>query len=232
MLKAIGELKLTNLGKNANKSLVSKGELSRKCSNAIYRMRDLVMSIIALILLSPVILVVSLAIYITSGRPILFCQKRPGKDGRLFFVYKFRTMCNGAENILKKDRELYRKYLENNCKLKPEDDPRIGKLGLFLRKSSMDELPQLLNVIKGDMSIVGPRPVLPEQVEQYGEDVNEFLSVRPGITGLWQVMGRSEIPYPERKYIDLAYIRNRTLLLDFKIILKTFKAVFAMKGAY
>lgn len=193
---------------------------------------DIFFGAIALIQLSPVFLVISLALYITSGRPIFFRQKRPGKGGELFGIYKFRTMRKDSEAVLKRDPKLYSKYIQSNCKIEAEEDPRITKIGCFLRRWSLDEMPQFINVIKGDMSIIGPRPVLPEQLEEYGDDVEEFLSVRPGITGLWQVTGRSEISYPERKYIDLAYIRNKSIKLDLKIFLKTIKVVLAGKGAY
>jgi len=198
----------------------------------IKRFYDLCFSLITLIILSPILLLISLMILIPSGWPILFCQNRPGKDGKLFKIYKFRTMKKNAEEILKKDKELYRKYIENDCKLKPEDDPRIIKMGLLLRRSSLDEIPQIFNVIKGDMSIVGPRPVLPEQIVEYGEHTDEFLSVKPGMTGLWQVVGRSKISYPERKYLDLLYIRNKSIPLDFKILLRTVKAIYIKEGAH
>ena len=196
------------------------------------RIRDLCFGLIALVQLSPVFLGVALVVYISSGRPIFFCQKRPGRHGKLFPMYKFRTMRKNAEGALKDSPELYRKYMENNCKIKAEEDPRITRVGRFLRRWSLDEIPQFLNVVKGDMSIVGPRPVLPEQLKEYSDDVEEFLSVKPGITGLWQVTGRSEIPYPERKYIDLAYIWNRSVYLDLKILLRTIKVVSAGTGAY
>lgn len=198
----------------------------------ITRGRDLFFGIIALIQLSPIILAVSLAVYITSGRPIFFCQERWGKHGMLFRMYKFRTMRKDAEIVLKSNPKLYRKYIQNDCKIKAEEDPRVTKIGCFLRRWSLDEIPQFINVVKGDMSLIGPRPVLPEQLKEYGNDVEEFLSVRPGVTGLWQVTGRSQVQYPERKYIDLAYIRNRSIRSDLRIFLKTIKTVLAGTGAY
>lgn len=196
------------------------------------RARDMCFGAIALIQLLPVIIVVSLAVYITAGRPIFFCQKRLGKCGRLFVMYKFRTMRKDAEEVLRNDPELYRKYVANDYKLAAEEDPRITKLGCFLRRSTLDEIPQFLNVVIGNMSLVGPRPIVPAEIERYGEDAEEFLSVKPGITGLWQVAGRSTVSYPDRKYIDLAYIQNRSLYLDLKILLKTIKAVFVRRGAH
>ncbi len=196
------------------------------------RWRDLFFGAIALIQLSPVILTVSLLVYITSGRPILFRQKRLGEGGKLFTIYKFRTMRKDAEETLRNDPELYRRYVQNGYKLPVEEDPRITRLGYFLRRSTLDEIPQFLNIIKGDMSLVGPRPIVPAEIERYDGDAEEFLSVKPGITGLWQVTGRSTVAYPERKHMDLAYIRNRSVYLDVKILLKTVKAVLARKGAY
>ena len=197
-----------------------------------YRLFDVIGSIIALVFLSPLLFLSSLLILIDSGFPILFKQKRMGKNGKLFNVYKFRTMKKEAEKILRSDPELYKKYIENGYKLHPKDDPRILKFGHFLRNSSIDEIPQFFNVIKGDMSVVGPRPIVPEEIERYGEHSEEFLSIKPGITGLWQVCGRSNINYPDRKYLDLIYISNKSLFLDINIIFKTFIVVFKKIGAH
>lgn len=141
-------------------------------------------------------------------------------------------MIVNAEEKLKADKELYQKYLKNNYKLEPHEDPRITKLGRFLRATSLDEIPQLINVLKGEMSLVGPRPVVKEELEEYGVKVNEFLSVKPGLTGYWQVSGRSEVGYPERVDLELYYVYNQSLLLDIKIILKTIWIVLLKKGAY
>lgn len=122
-----------------------------------------------------------------------------------------------ADEKLKANKVLYQKYLKNNYKLEPEEDPRITKLGRFLRKTSLDEIPQLINVIKGDMSLVGPRPVVEEELLEYGERKNEFLSVKPGITGYWQVSGRSNVGYPERVNLELYYVNNQSLLFDLYI---------------
>lgn len=137
-----------------------------------------------------------------------------------------------ADEKLKADKELYEKYLRNNYKLEPHEDPRITNLGRFLRKTSLDEIPQLINVLKGEMSLVGPRPVVQEELKEYGVKVGEFLSVKPGLTGYWQVSGRSEIGYPERVNLELYYVYNQSLLLDIKIILKTVWMVLLKKGAY
>ena len=191
-----------------------------------------VISIIAIVLLSSIFLFVSLLIIFNSGFPVFFKQKRIGKRGRIFKVYKFRTMKKNAEKILKSDAKLYKKYVDNDYKLHPKDDPRILKFGNFLRNSSIDEIPQFINVIKGDMSIVGPRPIVPEEIERYGEHSQEFLSVKPGITGLWQVCGRSNISYPDRKYLDLIYIQKKNFFLDLKIIFRTIIVVIKKVGAH
>ena len=201
-------------------------------NHIIFRIIDLLGCMLALILFSPILFFSSLLILIDSGFPILFKQKRIGKKGEMFWVYKFRTMRKDAEKILKNNNELYLKYVNNDYKLKPEEDPRILKFGNFLRKSSIDEIPQFINVLRGDMSLVGPRPIVADEIERYGEHADEFTSVKPGITGLWQVCGRSEINYPDRKYLDLIYIRNKSLILDIKIILKTFIVVFKKIGAH
>jgi exopolysaccharide production protein ExoY len=194
---------------------------------------DIVGAIIGLILTSPLFLIISIFyLFGESKGPIFFKQVRVGKNGKRFYIYKFRSMIVNAEEKLKANKELYEKYLRNNYKLEPHEDPRITKLGRFLRKTSLDEIPQLINVLKGEMSLVGPRPVVQEELKEYGVKVGEFLSVKPGLTGYWQVSGRSEIGYPERVNLELYYVYNQSLLLDIKIILKTVWMVLLKKGAY
>lgn len=196
------------------------------------RVIDIIISTVGLILLSPIIMVVCLFYLFGENKgPIFFSQYRLGKDGKLFKIYKFRTMIVDAEKKLKCDPLLYKKYIKNGYKLEQEEDPRITKFGRFLRKTSIDEIPQLINVIKGEMSIVGPRPIVDTELEEYGDLKEEFLSVKPGITGYWQVSGRSDVNYPERVDLELYYVRNRSLMLDIKIIFKTFYAVIFQKGA-
>ena len=201
-------------------------------NTAIDRALDITGGFLGLVILLPLFIITSLVILITQGRPLFFKQSRLGKNGEEFTVYKFRTMRADAEEILKEDEELYRQYVENDYKLKAKDDPRITGIGSFLRRSSIDELPQFFNVLKGDMSLVGPRPIVPKEIERYGEHAKEFLSVKPGITGLWQVTGRSEIGYPDRKYLDLIYIDRKNLWLDIKILIKTVFVVFKKVGAH
>ena len=128
--------------------------------------------------------------------------------------------------------ELYDNYIKNDYKLHPSEDPRLIRFGALLRKTSLDELPQFFCVLKGDMSLVGPRPIVPQEIERYEGHERDFLSVKPGITGLWQVSGRSEIEYPQRKYLDLLYVKNKSLFLDFKILLKTIVTVVRKSGAH
>jgi exopolysaccharide production protein ExoY len=194
---------------------------------------DIILAIIGLFCLSPLLLIISLFYLFGENRgPIIFKQLRIGRDGKGFYIYKFRSMLVNAEEKLKSDKELYRKYLQNNYKLEQHEDPRITKFGQFIRKTSLDEIPQLFNVLKGDMSIVGPRPVVKNELYEYKDRVDIFLSVKPGITGFWQVSGRSGIGYPERVEVELYYIYNQSFKLDIKIIIKTFIMVFKQKGAY
>ena len=164
--------------------------------------------------------------------PVIFKQARIGKQGRVFYIYKFRSMVVDAEKLLKNDPVLYAKYVGNNFKLEQDEDPRITRFGRFIRETSLDELPQFFNVLKGDMSLVGPRPVVLEELKEYKQSKEDFLSVKPGITGYWQVCGRSGIGYPERVEVELHYVYNRSLLFDLKILGKTIYQVLARKGAY
>jgi exopolysaccharide production protein ExoY len=194
---------------------------------------DIVGAIIGLVLTSPLFLIISIFyLFGDSKGPIFFKQVRVGKNGKRFYIYKFRSMIVNAEEKLKADKELYEKYLRNNYKLEPHEDPRITKLGRFLRKTSLDEIPQLINVLKGEMSLVGPRPVVVEELREYGDRVGEFLSVKPGITGYWAVSGRSSVDYPERVDLELFYVYNQSLLFDLQIIVKTVITVLLRKGAY
>ncbi len=195
----------------------------------VKRTADVVLSTAALAVLSPGMLLVMAAICLDSpGKPI-YVQKRVGKDGKIFSMYKFRSMCVNAD---KKLDELKDQNEMDGPVFKMAHDPRVTKVGHFIRKYSIDELPQLVNIIKGDMSIVGPRPPLPDEVSQYNEHQAGRLSVVPGLTCYWQVSGRSDVNFEEWVEMDLKYIRERSLLTDIKIILKTFRAVFSGKGAY
>lgn len=199
---------------------------------SIIRLFDILISASALIVTFPVVFVISIILFFLNGKPIIFKQIRLGKNGEKFQILKFRTMRSDATDILKEDLDLFKKYLENDYKLPANEDPRLVKLGSFLRKTSIDEIPQFFNVLKGDMSIVGPRPIVPEEIERYEGFEKLFLSFKPGITGLWQITGRSDIEYPQRKYLDLLYIENKSIMFDIKIFLKTIKIVLFRRGAH
>jgi len=190
---------------------------------------DIVLGTIGLILFSPLFIIIAILIKLDSEGPIFYKHLRVGRYGKPFYLWKFRTMYKDADKILDKYPEL-KKEFEKEFKLK--NDPRITRIGKFLRKFSLDEIPQIFNILKGEMSIVGPRPVTFKELEKYGEYKDEVLRVKPGLTGLWQVSGRSDLDYARRIALDLYYIQNWSLLLDIKIILKTIPAVFFGKGAY
>lgn len=164
--------------------------------------------------------------------PILFKQQRLGKNGVPFNIYKFRSMRVNADEYLHADKELYQKYLDNDYKLEPQEDPRTTALGRMLRKTSLDELPQFINVLKGDMALVGPRPIVGEELKEYGNKKDLFLQMKPGITGVWQTSGRSNIGYPLRVDLELSYRHYESIWFDIKIILTTIAKVFKEEGAY
>ncbi|MGN7228732.1 sugar transferase [Priestia megaterium] len=194
---------------------------------------DIVGASAGLILTLPIFILISILYLFGENKgPVFFGQNRIGKNGKGFKMYKFRSMIVNAEQVLKNDKKLYAKYLENSYKLEPEEDPRITKIGRFLRKTSLDELPQLINVLKGDMSLVGPRPVIEEELKEYNERLSEFLTVKPGVTGYWQICGRSDVGYPERADLEFYYIDHQGVKLDTKIILNTVLLVITRKGAY
>jgi exopolysaccharide biosynthesis polyprenyl glycosylphosphotransferase len=196
------------------------------------RFLDFVGSLILLLIFSPAFLLSALLVKCSSMGPVLFSQERLGKSGRKFRMLKFRTMHWNAEERLRSDPKLYSIYLANNHKIPANDDPRIAPFGRFMRAFSLDELPQLFNVLRGDMSLVGPRPITPPQLDQYGEYAPLFLSAKPGITGYWQVHGRSEIrDFSHRTELDLEYIRDQSLKTDVHTLLKTIPAVLLRKGA-
>ncbi len=192
------------------------------------RLMDVVISSALLILLFPLMLLVGVAVRLTSRGPALYKQVRCGLYGRRFLLYKFRSMRDGAEDVLWEIRHLNEM---DGPVFKMRNDPRVTPLGRFLRKSSIDEIPQFWNVLKGDMSLVGPRAPLPEEVREYSRWQRRRLSVKPGITCLWQVSGRNEIDFHEWMKLDLHYIDNWSLLLDMKILLRTFPVVLLGKGA-
>jgi Undecaprenyl-phosphate galactose phosphotransferase WbaP len=201
----------------------------------VKRLFDIVFSSLVLILFSPIYMILGLLIALSSEGPIFYVQERVGKNYKRFNCIKFRTMVSNADEVLMQiveTSEELREEFENNFKLK--QDPRITKIGQFLRITSLDEFPQFWNVLLGDMSVVGPRPLVEKELPKYGCHIDEVLTIQPGITGLWQVSGRNDIPYPRRVQIDLHYAKFRTLWLDLWIILKTIGVVIIPKnnGAY
>ena len=196
------------------------------------RVFDIVTVLMISLLFAPVILIVCLCLLVTRG-PMLFGHKRVGRDGRLFTCYKFRTMIPNAEEVLVKllasQPELRAQWAADH---KLVDDPRITLVGRFLRKTSLDELPQLWNVLKGDMSLVGPRPIVQEEMLRYGNMIRYYLAVRPGITGLWQVSGRNDTSYEDRVILDRAYVLSSSFAIDFGILLGTIGRVLNRSGAY
>ena len=194
------------------------------------RILDIVISLITLILLSPLLIILGLLIKQESNGPALFKQQRVGLYGKTFTMFKFRSMSQDAQaqrNKLEQHNEM-----SSGVLFKIKNDPRITPLGKIIRKTSIDELPQLINVLQGEMSLVGPRPALPNEVSQYSFNDRTRLNVLPGITCLWQVMGRSEIPFEQQVKLDLKYIKKQSLLFDVSLLLKTIPAVIKAKGAY
>jgi len=192
---------------------------------------DVVLSVVALMLALPLLAVVAALVRCSSRGPVLFRQLRIGRDGRAFTVLKFRSMCSDAEARLR-DLNLYESFVATGYKLPVADEFRLTRIGRFLRRSSLDELPQLFNVIRGDMSLVGPRPVVPDELASYGDLVHCYLGVRPGLTGMWQVTGRSAVQFPERAHIDHQYFLRRSVRLDLAILARTPRTVLRGDGAY
>ena len=191
---------------------------------------DIICSFLGLIVLSPLFLILAFLIKLDDGGSVFYKHKRVGKDGKDIYIYKFRSMKKNADDL---ENMLTPEQLEIfKTEFKIEDDPRITKIGNFLRETSLDELPQLLNILKGDLSIVGPRPVVEDELENYGEDVNKLLSVKPGLTGYWQAYARNDVIYAtgERQKMELYYVDNSSLWFDIKIFFKTFVAVFKKTG--
>ncbi len=195
------------------------------------RAMDIILAVPILLLAIPIITITAIAVLVTSGWPILYGAERQGKDGRLLRMWKLRTMVKDADEILARWREtepaLAAKFEEE---FKLEDDPRVTTLGRFLRKSSLDELPQLWNVIRGDMCLVGPRPITEDELAKYGHHAATLLSYRPGLSGSWQTDGRGDTTYPDRMWAELEYCRSASLAGDVRILLKTLAAPFRYNG--
>lgn len=193
---------------------------------------DRAFALVALVFLAPMILVISVVILVEDGRPVFFRHRRIGRDGKPFDCLKFRTMCKNADqqlaNLLASDPAARAEW-EATQKL--ANDPRITCAGAFFRKTSFDEIPQFWNVLRGEMSVVGPRPIIAAEASHYGSKFDAYKSVKPGVTGLWQVSGRSTTTYEERVALDCDYIKRRSFWMDIKIIIRTVKVVLFREGS-
>jgi len=194
------------------------------------RAMDCIGAGIGLLLLSPLFAVMAVLIKLESAGPVLFSQTRIGKDGVEFRCWKFRSMFQDAEQ--RKQELMQQNEMAGGVTFKMKHDPRITRVGRFIRKASIDELPQLWNVFNGDMSLVGPRPPVPQEVAQYTAHERQRLAVKPGITCIWQVSGRSDIPFNEQVLLDIQYIQSRSLWLDISLLLRTIPAVLLARGSY
>lgn len=195
----------------------------------IKRGMDIILSLIALIILMPIFVIIAILIKLDSKGPVFFRHKRIGKNGNEIKIYKFRSMVPEAEDLIKTfTPEQMNEYKEN---YKLQNDPRVTRIGRILRKTSLDELPQIINILKGDLSIIGPRPVIESELEKYGRNKYKFLSITPGLTGYWQANGRSTTTYEERMKMELYYIDNMSIKTDIKIFFKTIISVLKKEGA-
>ena len=195
----------------------------------IKKIMDLILSLIGLILLIPVFLILAILVKLDSKGPVFYAHTRKGKNRSDIKIYKFRTMYSNSDEIFESFSDEQKEEYYKNFKL--DNDPRVTKVGDFLRRTSLDEIPQLINVLKGDLSLVGPRPIVEKEICKYGQYADKLFSVIPGITGYWQSHGRSDTSYEERIEMDMYYIDNRSILLDIKIMFKTVISVIKKEGA-
>ncbi len=213
----------------------SREKITLKGYQLIKKIFDIIFSGFFLVAFFPLFLIIALLIKLSSRGSIFFLQERIGKNNIPFKCIKFRTMYPEAkdilQNLLKKDKKIKREFEETH---KIKNDPRITKIGKFLRKTSLDELPQFINVLRNEMSIVGPRPIVKAEKKKYGKNIKIVLSIKPGITGLWQVSGRNNLSYGKRIKLDLTYVKNYNLLMDIRILIRTFGVIlFPLdRGAY
>ena len=196
---------------------------------AIKRLIDIICSFVGILVLSPLFIIIAIIVKFTSKGPVFFSQKRVGRNGKEFDMYKFRSMVVNAEELKEK---LAAQNEMSGPMFKMKDDPRVTKVGKFIRKTSIDELPQLWNILKGDMSLVGPRPSLPKEVAQFDEWMYKRLEVKPGLTCYWQVSGRNNIDFEDWMKLDVKYVEERNLWIDIKLIFKTVGVLFGDKNAH
>jgi Undecaprenyl-phosphate galactose phosphotransferase WbaP len=204
-----------------------------RSNRLIKRLIEMMLVFVGSVIVLPLTGVLALAIFIESGRPILFKHERIGMGGTPFIAWKFRSMIHASAQAIEEYLALYPEIRDEwDDKQKLENDPRLTMVGRLLRRLSLDELPQFWNIVKGDMSLVGPRPIIKEEIPKYGEDFDLYKQVRPGLTGLWQVSGRSDLPYRDRVWLDAYYVRNWSLWLDALILIRSVWVVIAGIGAY
>ena len=226
----INELNNRPMQRNRSVSRMKIWNFTVKFSYGLKRFFDIVLSLLALIILMPFFVILAVIIKLTSPGPIFFVQTRVGYFGRHFRFYKFRSMYQDAEK--RKQALLAQNQSADGVIFKMKHDPRITPIGRIIRKTSIDELPQFFNVLFGDMSLVGPRPPLPAEVQQYTLEDRKRLNVKPGLTCLWQIRGRSDIPFKEQVKLDKEYIQSNSLWQDLKILIQTIPAIISGKGAY
>lgn len=215
-------------GTSVQNSILSEQMENKKVYECIKRIMDIIFSLIGLIVLIPVLLIISILIKIETKGSIIFSQERVGINGKRFKMYKFRSMVVNAEDL---KEELMEKNERSGPMFKIKYDPRVTKVGKFIRKTSIDELPQLINILKGEMSIVGPRPSLPKEVMQFEGWMMKRLNVKPGLTCYWQVMGRGDIEFTDWMKLDVKYVEERNIVIDVILICKTFFVLFGDKNA-
>ncbi len=224
--KIISGINKTNLVLETTKR---RTESKKEIYKIVKRGMDIFIASISLVLLLPLFLIITIAIKLDSKGKVIFKHKRIGKDGKEIYIYKFRTMVENAQDLIKSFTPEQKKEFKENFKL--ENDPRITKVGNFLRKTSLDELPQLINILKGDLALIGPRPVINDELEKYSTNKSKFLSVTPGLTGYWAANGRSNTTYEQRMTMELYYVDNISLKLDAEIFAKTVVSVLKREGA-
>lgn len=196
----------------------------------VKRFLDILLSLIALVVLSPIFLIIAIIIKCTSKGHVFYKHRRVGMNGKIIYLYKFRSMVEGADQMIKDFNEEQKAEFQDNYKV--TNDPRITKFGHLIRKTSIDELPQLINILKGEMSFIGPRPVVEDELEKYGPNKAKFLSVKPGLTGYWASHGRSSTSYEDRMKLELYYVDHASLWMDIKIFFKTFSVILTHEGAW
>jgi exopolysaccharide production protein ExoY len=217
------------LGSTAKSKVSAKFHLSR----FVKRSFDIVGAASTVVILLPLFVILLLALWLVQGRPIFIRHRRIGLGGRRFACLKFRTMVKDGDEVLRRHlTENTEARIEWEACRKLREDPRVTSLGQVLRKTSIDELPQLINIVKGDMSLVGPRPIVEDEIKHYGENIYRYFAVRPGLTGLWQVSGRNDVTYASRVEMDTAYVDQMNFVLDLVILLRTVPAVLKSRGCY